>query len=298
MRALLAFVSADRISHTAILVAGALCGILVFFVAVPLALSSPFPAARDGTWVIDRPSPRITAPVTRSPDLDRKEIVRESEMVVPWSFAALPESGIASRFAPAEFGGPVPADDIVTGTITAAASRPETAVGSAPPKREAALMDEVNDYLWEVYQRAPVKRDGSGDFTWKDPAAAKRFGLAMPAYVIGGMDPDFREQLYHAGRAMDAAGIRWSMLSAFRDDYRQSIASGLKASASNSLHGGKHRTGGYGHGQAVDVTSETATLRRYGAGLMPTVGSSACTAQCPGPIRRMFSRRAPGTSLQ
>jgi hypothetical protein len=59
------------------------------------------------------------------------------------------------------------------------------------------------------------------------------------------------------GRAMDATGIRWSILSAFRDDYRQSIASGrLKAGASNSLHGGKRRTGGYGHGQAVDVTSE------------------------------------------
>ena len=51
------------------------------------------------------------------------------------------------------------------------------------------------------------------------------------------MDPDFREQLYHAGRAMDAAGIRWSILSAFRDDYRQSIASGFKARTGNSLHG-------------------------------------------------------------
>jgi hypothetical protein len=55
---------------------------------------------------------------------------------------------------------------------------------------------------------------------------------------------------------MDADGIRWSMLSAFRDDYRQSLASGFKASSSNSLHGGKARTGGYGHGQAIDITSE------------------------------------------
>jgi hypothetical protein len=30
--------------------------------------------------------------------------------------------------------------------------------------------------------------------------------------VIGGMDPEFQEQLYHAGRAMDAAGLQWSML--------------------------------------------------------------------------------------
>ena len=70
-------------------------------------------------------------------------------------------------------------------------------------------MDEVDEYLWEVYRRAPSKRDLTGDFTWKDPAAAKRLGMSMPTYVIGGMDPDFREQLYHAGRAMDAAGIRW-----------------------------------------------------------------------------------------
>jgi len=117
-------------------------------------------------------------------------------------------------------------------------------------------MAEVDNYLWEVYRRAPTKRDSTGDFTWKDPAAAKRFGLPMPAYVIGGMDPDFREMLYHAGRAMDADGIRWSMLSAFRDDYRQSLASGFKASSSNSLHGGKARTGGYGHDQAIDITSE------------------------------------------
>jgi hypothetical protein len=191
MRVLLAVISADRISHSAILVACTLCGILVFSVAAPLALSNPFRAPREGTWVIDRPSPRVAAPIT------------------------------------------------------------------LPPDQAAAIMDEVDDYLWEVYQRAPTKRDSAGDFTWKDPAAAKRFGISMPAYVISGMDPDFREQLYHAGRAMDATGIRWSILSAFRDDYRQSIASGrLKAGASNSLHGGKRRTGGYGHGQAVDMTSE------------------------------------------
>jgi hypothetical protein len=120
----------------------------------------------------------------------------------------------------------------------------------------AARLGEVGQYLWEVYQRAPNKRDQSGDFTWKDPASAERFGMSMPDYVIGGMDPDFREQLYHAGRAMDAAGIKWVILSAFRDDYRQGLASGYKASAGNSLHGGGARTGGYGHGRAVDVTSD------------------------------------------
>jgi hypothetical protein len=124
-----------------------------------------------------------------------------------------------------------------------------------PRKRPATVMDEVDDYLWEVYQRAPVKRDSSGDFSWKDPAAAKRMGMALQDYVIVGMDPDFREQLYHAGKAMDAAGLQWSMLSAFRDDYRQRLASGFKASGGNSLHGGSARTGGYGHGRAIDITN-------------------------------------------
>jgi hypothetical protein len=236
-----------------------LCGILVFFVAVPLALSSPFPAPREGTWIIDRPSPHIAAPITLPPDLDEQETALESEMIIPWRFVSLPASGVASRFEPAEFGDPESTGNIVIGSIGEHPSRPSNAdEAPPPPKRAAAIMDEVDDYLWEVYQRAPSKRDGAGDFTWKDPAAAKRFGISMPAYVISGMDPDFREQLYHAGRAMDEAGIRWSILSAFRDDYRQSIASGLKAGASNSLHGGKHRTGGYSHGQAVDVTSADA----------------------------------------
>ena len=123
-----------------------------------------------------------------------------------------------------------------------------------PRKRTGSATDEVDDYLWEVYQRVPVKKDGTGDFTWKDPAAAKHMGLAMRDYVIGGMDPEFREQLYHAGHAMDAAGLPWSMLSAFRDDYRQGLASGYKASVGNSLHGGSRRTGGYGHGRAIDIT--------------------------------------------
>jgi len=141
------------------------------------------------------------------------------------------------------------------------AFRPTEDEGNADEKklilrreRAGSIMDQVDDYLWEVYQRAPIKKDGTGDFTWKDPAAAKQMNLSLRDYVIGGMDPEFREQLYHAGHAMDAAGLQWSMLSAFRDDYRQSLASGYKASVSNSLHGGSRRTGGYGHGRAIDIT--------------------------------------------
>jgi hypothetical protein len=125
-------------------------------------------------------------------------------------------------------------------------------IASSAPTPEPALED-VNQYLWSVYERSPIKRDGSGDFTWKDVAAAARLGMSLGDYVIRGMDPDFRELLYRAGLAMDAAGIRWTILSAFRDDYRQALASGYKARIDNSLHGGSAATGGYGHGCAVDL---------------------------------------------
>ena len=129
----------------------------------------------------------------------------------------------------------------------------ESVVRRRPPS--GSPLDEIDDYLWQVYQRQPVKRDSTGDFSWKDPAAAKRMGLSLEDYVIGGMDEKFRERLFRAGRAMDAEGIQWSMLSAFRDDYRQRLAEGFKARTGNSLHGGSRRTGGYGHGRAIDITS-------------------------------------------
>jgi hypothetical protein len=120
---------------------------------------------------------------------------------------------------------------------------------STPP------FDEVKAYLWSVYQRSPTKVDSHGDFTWKDAAAAKHSGQPIEAYVIGGMDPDFRELLFAMGHAMDAAGVEWTILSAFRDDFRQNAASGLKARVNNSFHGGSEATGGYGHGCAVDLAS-------------------------------------------
>jgi hypothetical protein len=116
-------------------------------------------------------------------------------------------------------------------------------------------VDEVDRYLSSVYQRSDTKLDSHGDFTWKDAAAAARLDLSVQEYVIDGMDLDFRELLFHAGQAMDAAGIDWTILSAFRDDYRQSLASGYKAHDSNSFHGGTAATGGYGHGCAVDLAS-------------------------------------------
>ena len=133
----------------------------------------------------------------------------------------------------------------------------ERKVEAPPPKPKPPVdpMAAVDDYLWQVYMRTPVKKDSSGDFTWKDPAAAKRIHMSLKDYVIRGMDADFREQLYAAGHAMDAAGLRWSMLSAFRDDYRQALAAGFKARPGNSQHGGSRAVGGYGYGRAIDINN-------------------------------------------
>src|SRR5215467_1133990 len=45
--------SADRISSCAILLAGVVGGVLVFVIALPLALSSPFPTPKQREWVIE-----------------------------------------------------------------------------------------------------------------------------------------------------------------------------------------------------------------------------------------------------
>jgi len=139
----------------------------------------------------------------------------------------------------------------------------------------------IDQYLWSLYQRArkvdtvkvveekktSVIKKGKlrtiiqkivtlvrEDFTWKDPAAAEKAGMPQMDYVIGGVDRSFKLRLYHAFRAMDEAGLAPGITSAFRDDYRQSLASGLKAATDRSYHGGSSH-GGYGHGLAVDLVS-------------------------------------------
>jgi hypothetical protein len=139
----------------------------------------------------------------------------------------------------------------------------------------------IDRYLWALYQRTPkedtirtrewrkvaVKRKRKKvivsraftrlvdqNFGWKDPKAAERAGMSMMDYVIGGMDRSFKLKLFHMLHAAEAAGLSPGITSGFRDDYRQSIASGLKAASNRSYHGGSLR-GGYGHGLAADVVS-------------------------------------------
>jgi hypothetical protein len=165
-----------------------------------------------------------------------------------------------TRIVTASLGTPPAPETPYASSPSAAPALPDAVVASAPAEhptlttpRSTGAMNEVDYYLWSVYRRSPTKRDRSGDFSWKDPAAAEHAGLTLQAYVIMGMDRDLRELIYHAGKAMDAAGIPWTIVSGFRDDYRQSIAAGLKARTGYSRHGGSKATGGYGHGLAIDV---------------------------------------------
>jgi hypothetical protein len=145
----------------------------------------------------------------------------------------------------------------------------------------------IDEYLWSLYERTPkvdtnkvterikttIKTKGKtrtvtktitkyvvGDFTWKDPIAAQRAGMSLKDYVIGGMDRRFKLKLFWALRAADDAGLMPGITSAFRDDYRQSIATGNKAASDSSYHGGSRR-GGYGHGLAVDLVSVKGETR-------------------------------------
>ena len=154
---------------------------------------------------------------------------------------------------------------------------------------EECLVAEIciDRYLWALYERAPkidaikveerrkvrIKRRGKmvtvtrtftkrvdENFAWKDPKAADKVGMPMMDYVIGGMDRSFKLKLFYTLYAADQAGLQPGITSAFRDDYRQSIATGLKAATDRSYHGGSLR-GGYGRGLAADIVSVKGNSR-------------------------------------
>lgn len=190
-----------------------------------------------------------------------------------------------------------PAEIVTTDTLSPAslATGPAPAASKAsPPADTIAVLDEcfvadacIDRYLWALYQRTPkedsikvqerravtIKRRGKmvtvmrsftklvdEDFGWKDPKAAEHANMSMMDYVIGGMDKSFKRKLFRTLLAAEAAGLSPGITSAFRDDYRQSIASGLKAASDRSYHGGSTR-GGYGHGMAADIVSTAGNNR-------------------------------------
>src|SRR3981189_1500417 len=219
-----------------------------------------------------RRPPRGTAPDTTAASDQPKSIV---EAALPDSSQVLPPETPPVQVATANTPDPVLNDA-------------KEAVNTIETLEECLVAEICIDrFLWALYQRTPkedtikvheqrkvtVKKKRKTvtvtrtftrlvdqDFTWKDPKAAEKAGMPMMDYVIGGMDRSFKLRLFHTLYAAEQAGLSPGITSAFRDDYRQSIASGMKAAADRSYHGGSFR-GGYGHGLAADVVSVDGTTR-------------------------------------
>lgn len=266
----------------------ALCGTIALaalLAAGPTEFGSPRTEIAAALPIEGSPAKSATAapvPIDATPAAKGEDDVAAAD-------AAIPDETTADAAPPL----PVPVPE--TASVTLASINPADAVPDAPTKTSntAVTANEcetdacIDEYLWSVYQRAPkldtitvsekvkvtIKKNGKTrtvaktvaklvdeDFTWKDPKAAEKAGMPLMVYVIGGMDRSFKLKLYHALRAMDEAGLEPGITSAFRDDYRQSLASGKKAADNRSYHGGSLR-GGYGHGLAADLVSVKGDTR-------------------------------------
>ncbi|MCP3399563.1 hypothetical protein [Bradyrhizobium sp. CCGB20] len=254
----------------------------------PMAAEAAPPEAPAPVVQLASADPALTLPAEAPP---APQISPEPEPVVSEA-APAPAQEPVIKLASAD-----PTEIVTTDALSPAAivTGPAPAPSKAsPPADTVAVLDEcfvmdacIDRYLWALYQRTAkedsikveerrpvtIKRRGKTvtvmrsftklvdeDFGWKDPKAAERAGMSMMDYVIGGMDKSFKRKLFRTLLAAEAAGLSPGITSAFRDDYRQSIASGLKAASNRSYHGGSTR-GGYGHGMAADIVSTQGNNR-------------------------------------
>ncbi|MDA9439690.1 hypothetical protein XH98_11225 [Bradyrhizobium sp. CCBAU 51745] len=257
--------------------------------AVQLASADPtevLPAASPAPQIAPEPAPVAN---------EAAAVINETAAVTNDAASAANESAPAAepaiKLASADPGDVVPQETLSPAAI---ASGPVSESKASPSADTVAVLDEcfsmdacIDRYLWALYQRTPkedsikvedrravtIKRRGKmvtvmrsftklvdEDFTWKDPKAAEHAKMPLMDYVIGGMDKSFKQKLFRMLLAAEAAGLSPGITSAFRDDYRQEIASGLKAASNRSYHGGSLR-GGYGHGLAADIVSTKGNNR-------------------------------------
>ena len=260
-----------------------------------VAASAPaFELAGTGSVVAALPDPDpmlppATPPAATAPAATPDPVLDDAEASASPVDAAATESAGAAVSDPGEMLPPATPPVLVSLFRPAAAVEDLKPVARVVEAPNECLVAEIciDDYLWSFYERTPkvdtnrvkqrvkalVRKKGKtrtvmrtvtryvvADFTWKDPIAAQRAGMPLKDYVIGGMDRRFKLKLYYALRAMDEAGLMPGITSAFRDDYRQGIASGNKAASDSSYHGGSRR-GGYGHGLAADLVSVKGETR-------------------------------------
>jgi hypothetical protein len=258
-------------------------------IGAPSAELRPVSLAANA-WLANTPQ----AVATDNLVIDRSDVAAAAELIKPIGTKESPDApepiaGPALTDRPPEpQAEPQPVQVATANTSDPVPDGASRAVGTIEIVDECLVVDPCIDrYLWAIYQRTPkedtikveeqrkveVKKKGKTitvtrsftrlvdeDFGWKDPKAAERAGMPMMDYVIGGMDRSFKLKLFHVLQAAEQAGLSPGITSAFRDDYRQSIASGLKAASDRSYHGGSSR-GGYGHGLAADVVSVKGRTR-------------------------------------
>src|SRR5258708_6294165 len=173
--------SADRISSCAILLAGVVGGVLVFVVALPLALSSPFPTPKQREWIIENSAQADASSFRALPMLPQPmEPLRVDLPVMaaadppalqsgPTTFAETWSLTVPAAAATA----PPVASEAASVDVPAEATRlapPGKAIEATPPKRPGASnSDPIDGNLWEDYQLQPIKTVSTVDFTGKDP---------------------------------------------------------------------------------------------------------------------------------
>src|SRR5262249_30943202 len=146
--------SANRISDCAILVGGAMGGVLLFTVALPLALSNPFPTPKNNDWVIQPAAPgayqlaslgsvRIEAPSTVEPATAEPSQIDESPVL---------QAGAAPSVAPSSL------------------AQSSVVEETPPPARSAKLQDRLQD---RVEVTSSVVRVAA-----REPAMTVRFSFA------------------------------------------------------------------------------------------------------------------------
>ena len=249
-------------------------------------------AAADSRPVAAEPPARPFVVASADPNASIAPVMEAASEPAPSAREAEPESKpivTTSLGDPAETISPATTPE-QAGEASAgeAANAGKQIVGTAEILDECYVIDTCADrYLWALYERTrkedtvkektrrevTVKRKGKTvtvtrtvtqvvdeDFGWKDPKAADHAGMTITDYVIGGMDREFKLRLFRLLLAAEQAGLSPGITSAFRDNYRQSIASGLKAADDRSFHGGSLR-GGYGHGLAADIVSVNGATR-------------------------------------
>ncbi|MBR0780202.1 hypothetical protein [Bradyrhizobium iriomotense] len=256
-------------------------------------------AATPAPVVAEAAAPEVPAPAIKLASADPALILAAeppAPQILPEPAPVASEAAPVQE--PVKLASADPAEIVATDALSPAAlatgPAATTESKASPPADTIAVLDEcfvidacIDRYLWALYQRTPkedsikvedrravtVKRRGKmvtvmrsftklvdEDFGWKDPKAAEHANMSMMDYVIGGMDKSFKRKLFRTLLAAEAAGLSPGITSAFRDDYRQSIASGLKAASDRSYHGGSTR-GGYGHGMAADIVSTQGNNR-------------------------------------